>query len=488
MTIKLYNTLTRKKEVFKPINEKQLKMYVCGVTVYDDVHIGHAASYIYYDILLNYFKHFHNYDILYVRNITDVGHLTDDQDAGEDKVEKRARERKKHPMELVYTYTHRMWKSFDLLKLTRPNLEPFASGHILEMQEWIKKMLENGYAYNANGNIYFDITKFKEYGKFSKKNIEDLEKNTRFTNDPNKKNVSDFALWIKAAKNHILKWPSPWGEGYPGWHLECSVMGCKYLGDHFDIHGGGVEHVFPHHQNEIAQNYGYFEHKVVNYWVHSALLTVNGKKMGKSLGNSITIENFLKDHSAESLRYLISSGHYRKPQNYTDQSIVDAEKTLEKLNIFIKRIQNINSNKENETAQQIIDTSINNFTKAMDDDLNTSGAWAEIHFMIKEINKALENKGISTKQSEQILDFLKKINLVFKVFCFKVFNKNNECTDKQENTNAKIPKKEIEQLIQERKKLRDNKKWEASDAIRDKLKEKGIILFDGKNETTWAYE
>lgn len=296
MPIKLYNTLTRKKEIFKPVKKGLLKIYVCGVTVYDDVHLGHAMSYIYYDLLVNYFKYFHDYQIFYVRNITDVGHLTDDGlgDDGEDKITKRAHERKMHPMELVYKYSHRMWDVFDRLKISRPNLEPQASAHVPEIIDWVKTLLKNGFAYETKKGIYYDISKYKEYGSFSNRKIDELLKDTRFKNDEEKKNPADFAVWIKAKPEHILKWNSPWGEGYPGWHMECSVMGNKYLGDVFDIHGGGIEHVFPHHENEIAQNFGCLKHKMVNYWVHSAMLSIDGKKMGKSLGNFITIEDFLK--------------------------------------------------------------------------------------------------------------------------------------------------------------------------------------------------
>ncbi len=482
MAIKLYNTATRKKETFKSILPNTLKIYVCGVTIYDDVHIGHAFSYINYDILVNYFKHFLGYDIVYVRNITDVGHLTDDSaggDSGEDKVEKRATERKMHPMELVYTYSHRMWKYFDALNISRPNLEPCASAHILEMQEWIKKMLNNGFAYEVNGNIYYDISKFKGYGKFANKNIDELEKDTRFENDKNKRHPADFALWIKARPEHILKWTSPWGEGYPGWHLECSVMSTKYLGDRFDIHGGGIEHIFPHHQNEIAQNYGYYQHDVVNYWVHTAMLMVDGKKMGKSLGNFITIEEFLKKHSAESLRYLFSSGHYRKPQNYTESSIMDAEVAIERINNFIKRLQEIDNDRDTSYAKEIIDNTIENFKNAMNDDLNTPSAWASIWFLVKEANRLIGNNQLTKEEANSVLDFLQKVNLVFKVFNFE------QATTKDKN---KIQRAEIEELIQKRNELRKQKKWEEADLIRLNLEKKGVLLSDSPSGTSWHYE
>ncbi|MFA5746083.1 MAG: cysteine--tRNA ligase [archaeon] len=481
MSIKIYNTATKKKESFKSITPNHLKIYVCGVTIYDDVHLGHAFSYIYYDILINYFKYFLDSDILYVRNITDVGHLTDDglTDSGEDKIEKRATERKMHPMELVYKYSHRMWKYFDDLKLSRPNLEPTASAHIPEMQEWIKKLLANGFAYEVNGNVYYDISKFKDYGKFANRNIEELEKNTRFENDPQKKNSGDFALWIKAKPEHILKWPSPWGEGYPGWHLECSVMGTKYLGEKFDMHGGGIEHLFPHHQNEIAQNYGYFGKDVVNYWVHTALLMVDGKKMGKSLGNFITIENFLKNHSAESLRYLFSTGHYRKPQNYTEKAIEDSEIAIDRLNKYIKRLQQVAIEKDTHYGKEIIDNTIENFKNAMNDDLNTPSAWANIWFLVKETNRLMDLNQLSKEEANVILDFLQKVNLVFKIFNFE------ETVPKGKQ---KIQKPEIEEQINKRNEFRKLKKWEEADNVRLTLEKKGVILSDSTTGTTWHYE
>jgi cysteinyl-tRNA synthetase len=478
MVIKIYNTLTRKKETFKPTTPGLLKIYVCGLTVYDNPHIGHAFSNIFYDVLINYFKHFHNYNILYIRNITDVGHLT--EETMEDKIEKRAIERKMHPMELVYMYTKKMWENYDALLLDRPNIEPTATGHLIEMQDWIKQMLEEGFAYKTKkGNIYFDISKVPEYGKLANKKIDELEKDTRFETDPEKKNPHDFALWKIADEKHIMKWSSPWGVGFPGWHLECSIMSTKYLDDKFDIHGGAVDLVFPHHENERAQNYAHFKKEVVKYWVHTALLTINGKKMSKSLGNFITIDEYLKKHSPQALRYLKTSGHYRKPQDYSEQAIIDAEKTLEKINNFIQRLEMVDNNSSTESSiKQILETTKTNFSNAMDDDFNTPAAWANIHLLIKETNKLLDKNALTTQDAQNILEFLKKINLVFKVFTFK----------KEETQNKpKIKKEEIEKLIEKRNKLREQKKWEEADAIRAKFREKGIILFDDKNKTTWTY-
>jgi cysteinyl-tRNA synthetase len=476
MTFKIYNTLTRKKEIFKTVENNLVKIYVCGVTIYDDVHLGHALSYVNYDILINYLKHFLGYDVFYVRNITDVGHLTDNQ---EDKIEKRAKERKTHPAEVVYKYSKRMWKFFEKLKLDDPNIEPYATAHIIEMQEWIKKLIKNGFAYEINGNVYYDVSSFKEYYKFSNRKKDNLLENTRFENDPDKKNPQDFALWIKAKDNHIMKWPSPWSVGYPGWHLECSVMSTKYLGTPFDIHGGGIEHVFPHHSNEIAQNYGLYKKKVVNYWVHTEMLLVNNKKMGKSLGNFITIEDFLKKHSPESFRFLVSSGHYRKPQNYTEDAIKNAENSLKKINQFILRLNDVNNNtKDSKLAQEIIENTKNNFKKAMNDDLNTPSAWASIFFLIKEINKLIDKNKLSQNEAKDVISFLREVDLVFKVFSF----------NEKKKESSKISEKEILELIKKRKELRFNKKYIEADKIRLILEKKGVILKDNGTDTTWHYE
>lgn len=475
MTFKIYNTLTRKKENFKTVEDNLVKIYVCGVTIYDDIHLGHALSYIHYDVLINYLKHFLGYDIFYVRNITDVGHLTDNN---EDKIEARAKERKTHPAELVYKYSKRMWKYFEKLKLDDPNIEPYATAHIIEMQEWIKKLIDNGFAYEVNGSVYYDVNKFKEYYKFSNRKKEKLLENTRFENDPDKKSPQDFALWIKAKDNHIMKWPSPWSIGYPGWHLECSIMSTKYLGAPFDIHGGGIEHVFPHHSNEIAQNYGYYKKKIVNYWVHTEMLLVNNRKMGKSLGNFITVEEFLKKHSAESLRYLVTSGHYRKPQNYTEEAITNAENSLKKINQFILRLNNISDKtKESKLTQEIIENTKSNFKKAMNDDLNTPSAWASIFFLIKEINKLIDKEKLSKNEAKEVISFLRSVDLVFKVFSF-----TEEKKDK-----PKISEKEIKELIEKRKELRLNKKYIDADKIRLSLEKKGVILKDNGSDTAWHY-
>ncbi|MFH0906076.1 MAG: cysteine--tRNA ligase [archaeon] len=480
MSLKIYNTESRKKEIFKPIEPGLLKIYVCGVTVYDQVHLGHAFSGIYYDMIINYFKHFHNYDVLYIRNITDVGHLVNDADNGEDKIEKRAKERKIHPMELVEKYCHLMWEDFDKLLMDRPNIEPRATGHIIEMQDWIKKIIDNGYAYEVNGNVYYNISKFKDYGKFANRDLEKLEENTRFENDSNKKNIQDFALWIKATPEHIMQWNSPWGNGYPGWHIECSVMSTKYLGDSFDIHGGGIEHLFPHHQNEIAQYYAYYKKKVVNYWVHNAMLSVEGRKMGKSLGNFITIKDFLKTHEPRALRHLITSAHYRKPQNYTETAINDSENVIKKLDLFTKRLSAITSNNNYNLVKPILELTINNFKNSMDDDFNSSAAWASIFYLIKEVNKLIDEAKLSKAESREILNFLNKINLVFKVFSFE--NK------KENNLKHTIPEEEILKEIEKRNILRKNKKWQEADLIRVKLQKKGVILSDNTTETSWYYE
>ncbi|HEY5503701.1 MAG TPA: cysteine--tRNA ligase, partial [Sedimentisphaerales bacterium] len=294
MGLQLYNSLTRRAEEFKPINKDRVGIYVCGPTVYGHAHLGHAKSYVSFDILVRYLRYL-GYNVTYVQNITDVGHLTDNADQGEDKIAKAAAKVHKHPMELAETYTKSFFDDMDKLNCVRPDISPRASGHIVEQIELVKTLIEKGYAYEANGSVYFDVSKFAEYGKLSGRNVEDMIAGARVEVSQEKKNPADFALWKKADANHIMQWPSPWGQGFPGWHLECSVMSTKYLGQPFDIHGGGLENQFPHHECEIAQAEAATGKQFVKYWLHNNMVTVDGQKMGKSLGNFITLKQVFAD-------------------------------------------------------------------------------------------------------------------------------------------------------------------------------------------------
>lgn len=335
----IYNTLSRKKELFEPINPPFVGLYVCGPTVYGDAHLGHARPAITFDLLFRYLK-FIGYHVRYVRNITDVGHLVNDADEGEDKITKKARLEQLEPMEVVQFYTNRYHKNMEQLNTLPPSIEPHASGHIIEQQELIKQIIENGYAYESQGNIYFDVERYNQkyhYGKLSGRKIDELFANTReLSGQQEKRNPFDFALWKKATPEHIMRWPSPWGNGFPGWHLECSSMSRKYLGDTFDIHGGGLDLQFPHHECEIAQNVASQGHESVKYWMHNNMVTINGQKMGKSLGNFITLDqlfagdnNVLEQaYSPMTVRFFILQAHYRSPLDFSNEALKAAEKDI----------------------------------------------------------------------------------------------------------------------------------------------------------------
>ncbi len=345
MDLKIYNTLTRKKEEFKPLNPPFVGLYVCGPTVYGDAHLGHARPGITFDVLYRYLK-YAGYKVRYVRNITDVGHLENDADEGEDKIAKKARLEQLEPMEVVFHYVRLYHKNMDELNVLRPNIEPQASGHILEQIEMIKKILDAGYAYEVNGSVYFDVKKYAEkynYGKLSGRKIDDLLSTTRdLDGQSEKKNSFDFALWKKASPTHIMRWPSPWSDGFPGWHLECSVMSTKYLGEVFDIHGGGMDLLFPHHECEIAQSTAAQGKESVRYWMHNNLITINGQKMGKSLGNFITLDElFSGNHKAleqaynpMTVRFFILQAHYRGTLDFSNEALKAAEKGFKRLMRF----------------------------------------------------------------------------------------------------------------------------------------------------------
>lgn len=333
----IYNTLSRKKELFEPINPPFVGLYVCGPTVYGDAHLGHARPAITFDLLFRYLK-FMGYRVRYVRNITDVGHLVNDADEGEDKIAKKAKLEQLEPMEVVQFYTNRYHKNMEQLNTLPPSIEPHASGHIIEQQELIKQIIENGFAYESEGNIYFDVERYNQkyhYGKLSGRKIDELFANTReLSGQQEKRNPFDFALWKKASPEHIMRWPSPWGVGFPGWHLECSCMSQKYLGETFDIHGGGLDLQFPHHECEIAQNVAAQGHEAVKYWMHNNMVTINGQKMGKSLGNFITLDqlftgdnNVLEQaYSPMTVRFFILQAHYRSPLDFSNEALKAAEK------------------------------------------------------------------------------------------------------------------------------------------------------------------
>jgi cysteinyl-tRNA synthetase len=420
MGLKLYNSLTRKKEEFKPFKKGKVGIYVCGPTVYGHAHLGHAKSYVSFDCLVRYLRYL-GYSVTYVQNITDVGHLTDDADQGEDKIAKAAAKEKKHPMALAESYTRSYFEDMDALNCVRPDISPRASGHIVEQIEMVKTLLEKGCAYEVNGSVYFDISKFKDYGKLSGRNIEEMQAGARVEVSPDKKHPTDFALWKKAEPNHIMQWPSPWGIGFPGWHLECSVMSTKYLGQPFDIHGGGIENQFPHHECEIAQAEAATGKQFVKYWVHNNMITVDGQKMGKSLNNFITLKQAFSDspepkHEKLSRKYdplavrqLILISHYRSPLDFSDAALFAAQSGYEKLTAAVLNVRMRWNDAPSGALDEKIAESLSGFKKkfeeAMNDDLNTSVALSVLFDLAQLANSLLEN----TNTTKQTLDEVDKM-------------------------------------------------------------------------------
>lgn len=502
MTLKLYNSLTRWLEEFKPVNEGKVGIYVCGPTVYGHAHLGHAKSYVSFDILVRYLRYLHpDWNITYVQNITDVGHLTDDADQGEDKIAKAAAKVHKHPMALAEEYTRSYFEDMDKLNCVRPDISPRASGHIVEQIELVKTLIAKGFAYEVNGSVYFDVSKFAEYGKLSGRNVEDMMAGARVEVSAEKRHPADFALWKKAEPNHIMQWPSPWGQGFPGWHLECSVMSTKYLGQPFDIHGGGMENQFPHHECEIAQAEAATGKQFVKYWLHNNMVTVDGQKMGKSLGNFITLKQVFTDYTNETkherlsrkydplaIRFLILNTHYRSPIDFSDSALLAAQTGYEKLRETVLRLRIAWNSAPEGILDQSIETELKQieekFKNAMDVDLNTPEALSVIFDLVRLSNKLVE-KGTANKDTLNAVD--------------KLFRKLGGGKDgKDENGCLGIVKgayhdihasdllfpKAVDILIDLRKEEKKNRNFGIADAIRKKLDEIGVLLEDLPDGTT----
>ena len=484
-TLKIYNSLSSEKEVFKPVHEGNVGMYVCGPTVYSNVHLGNVRTFMSFDVIFRYLLHL-GYKTRYVRNITDVGHIVDDVDDGEDKIAKKARLEQLEPMEIVQKYTVDFHTILDKFNFLPPSIEPTATGHIIEQIEIVKQIIDNGFAYEANGSVYFNVVKFNEnhnYGKLSGRNIEDMLANTRDTDGQNdKKNPQDFALWKRAEPEHIMRWPSPWGIGFPGWHLECTAMSTKYLGETFDIHGGGMDLKFPHHECEIAQNEACSGHSPVNYWMHANMLTLNGKKMAKSTGNNIlpgeifTGESpFLsKGFNANVARFFMLQAHYRSVLDFSNDAILAAEKGFNRL------MEGMDLLKEIETSStSTLDIAIwkNNCYEAMNDDFNTPILIAQLFEGIRFVN-LLNDKRETITSSD-----LKVLTETLENFTFDVLGIKNE---KSIGNNSEKLDGVVEMLIGMRNEARANKNWALSDEIRDKLLVLGIQLKDGKETTGYT--
>ena len=486
-TLKVYNSLSGEKETFKPIHEGNVGMYVCGPTVYSNVHLGNVRTFMSFDVIFRYFLHL-DFKTRYVRNITDVGHIVDDVDEGEDKIAKKARLEQLEPMEVVQRYTvdfHEILNAFNFLP---PSIEPTATGHIIEQIEIIKTIIANGIGYEANGSVYFDVVKFNKtnhYGRLSGRNIEDMLANTRdLDGQSDKRNPQDFALWKKAEPQHIMRWPSPWSDGFPGWHLECTAMSTKYLGNHFDIHGGGMDLKFPHHECEIAQNEACTGQTPVNYWMHANMLTLNGKKMAKSTGNNIlpreilTGENTIlsKAFSASVARFFMLQAHYRSILDFSDDAIVAAEKGYNRLMEALNLLKEISAS-DNSTID--VPSWKQSCYDAMNDDFNTPILIAQLFEGVKYIN--LLNDGKETLTDADLKLFTKAMNaFVYDVLGLEDEKASDSNNDKLEGT--------VNMLIEMRKQARDNKNFALSDQIRDQLIALGIQLKDGKEGTTFSVQ
>ncbi len=485
----IYNSLSRRKELFKPLHEGRVGMYVCGPTVYGDGHLGHARPAITFDILYRYLNHL-GYKVRYVRNITDVGHLEHDADDGEDKIAKKARLEQLEPMEVVQYYLNRYHHAMEELNVLPPSIEPHASGHIIEQIEYIKKILDSGYAYESDGSVYFDVPKFNKdfhYGKLSGRNIDELLATTRaLDGQQEKRNTADFALWKKAAPEHIMHWPSPWSEGFPGWHLECSTMGEKYLGEEFDIHGGGMDLMFPHHECEIAQSVAHNGKETVHYWMHNNMITINGQKMGKSLGNFITLDEFFtgthkllsQAYSPMTIRFFILQAQYRSTLDFSNEALQASEKALHRMLEGWKRLQEL---KASDSSTIDVKQLKSKCYEALDDDLNTPIVISHLFEACRQINQVNDGNATATAEDIEILKAL------FDTFLVDILGIRTEIIAGTGAGDALRPfEQAVDLLLEIRRESKAKKDWATSDLIRNRLTEIGFDVKDTKDGFEWS--
>ena len=489
----IYNTLHRQKERFQPIAAPNVGMYVCGPTVYGDPHLGHARPSITFDILFRYLQHI-GYKVRYVRNITDVGHLEHDADDGDDKIAKKARLEQLEPMEIAQFYTNRYHDAMRALNVLPPSIEPRATGHIIEQEELVKEIMANGYAYESNSSIYFDVAKYDKdhrYGILSGRNLNDMINNSRELNGVSeKRNQTDFALWKRAMPEHIMRWPSPWSDGFPGWHCECTAMGRKYLGKHFDIHGGGMDLVFPHHECEIAQAVAAQGDQMVKYWMHNNMITINGQKMGKSLNNFITLEQFFtgnhetlqQAYSPMTIRFFILSAHYRGTVDFSNEALQAAQKGYERLMNAIEdlnRIQTAATSDEN--TKKFVAALRQKCYDAMNDDLMTPAVISNLFEACHIVNLLIDHKAQISEED------LKELSETMRLFAFDILGLVNERganNDAREAAYGKV----VDMVLDLRAKAKANKDWAVSDQIRDALAEAGFQVKDTKDGVTWKLD
>ena len=481
MVLRVFNTMGGKLEEFKPLRQKHVGIYVCGPTVYDWAHLGHARTYLAFDVIVRWLE-FKGFSVFYVQNITDVGHLT--EDTAEDKIVKRAREERIEPMQLVEFYMREYVRDLDSLGVKRPDISPRATGHLIEMIEAIQSLIEKGYAYEVNGNVFFDVSKFEDYGKLSKIKPEAMLVGSRFEVHPDKRNSKDFALWKRADEGDLLKWWSPWGYGFPGWHIECAIMGLKYLGPQFDIHGGARDLKFPHHENEVAQCEALTGKKpFVKYWLHTGFLTINGEKMAKSLGNYITVREALKKYDAEAIRLFVLSTHYRSEIDFTDKKLRGAEtsldrlyNTLDGLEEAMERSVEREPNKVEKTFEKRVEKLRGEFVEAMDEDFNTPRALAALFDLSREINRFLgEKKQVNTELLKGVYDDFLELGRVLGLFQ----------KERSKKVSEKLVNDLVNLLVELRENLRRKGDFELSDEIRAKLRELGVVVEDTSEGSKW---
>lgn len=482
MGLKVFNYLTREKELFAPLQEGHVGMYACGPTVYDHAHLGHAKTYVALDVMVRYLRHA-GYQVRYVQNITDVGHLLD---SGEDRIIRKARLEQVEPMEVAETYTRSYFEDMGALGVTRPDISPRASGHIPEQIQIVKTLLEKGYAYETeSGDVYFSVEKLDDYGKLSGRNVEDLEAGARVDVREEKRHPADFAVWKHAEPEHILRWPSPWGWGYPGWHVECTAMATRYLGETFDIHGGGIDNIFPHNDCEIAQSEAATGEPFARYWLLTGSLTVDGVKMSKSLGNFVTIKEALERYSPEAIRFFVLSSHYRKPVDFSQDAILSAERGVERLHNTVRALRQQKEQAEpGGPSQDFEDGELlsysEQFREAMDDDFNTPQAIAALFDMNRRVNDLL-NSGKTLSQGT-----LTAIDDVYRQLGGQVLGIVPD--DLAQDISGELVEGLVDTILELRARYREEKKWEEADALRERLAELGIAVDDRPEGTTWRLE
>ena len=483
MSLQLYNYLTRQREAFAPVHEGSVGMYVCGPTVYGHAHIGHAKAYITFDVLHRYLEYL-GYQVRYVQNITDVGHLTGDADEGEDKIARQAQVERVEPMEVVEYYTRSYFEDMDRLNILRPDISPRASGHVPEQIELAELLIEKGVAYESNGSVFFSVKDWPSYGKLSRRKIQDLEEGARVEVSPDKRDPRDFAIWRAATPDHIMRWRSPWGPGYPGWHAECSVMAHKYLGLPFDIHGGGLENIFPHNESEIAQSEAAYGTEFARYWVLNNMVTVDGTKMGKSLGNFTTVKDALQRHAPMTIRFFVLGSHYRSNTDFSDEALEAAgrgyERLISPLYLVRQRLVDAQAGEAaDEGFMQVLQTHQARFLAAMDDDLNTPQALATLFDLNKAVNTLLNSGERVSGRTWAAVDE------VYRTLGGDILGLIPDELPQQAGTGLDEALMRI--LIDLRAQARKDKDWATADMIRDRLAEVGVALEDRPEGTTWQW-